>query len=223
MIRTSFKSHFPPEEMTQGKGRKWIRLLNLIIFIIFAMKKKYLIYAILPVMAFAIIGVVSATSNTFGTGNPMSNLVNAIAEKFNLNVNDVQQVVNQVMGEQKAEMEVQQKQAFTDRINQAVTNGKLTQEQADKILAKKAELETQTESLQKMTQEERQTAMKEQMDSLKQWATDNNIPQQYLMFGGFGRGMGGHGRQDGRGPGFGGPPPDQNTSNDASDSSVQSE
>lgn len=170
------------------------------------MKKKYLIYAIMPVIVFATIGTVYATSNTSGTNNPMANLVTAIAQRFNLNVSDVQQVFDEQKTqmdaqrtEQRTQMEAQRKQEFTDRINQAVTEGKLTQEQADKILAKKAELETQRTNLEGKTQEECRTAMKEQMDSLKQWATDNNIPQGYLPFGGFGmgRGYGGPGKLSG--------------------------
>jgi len=170
------------------------------------MKKKYLIYAILPVIVFATIGTVYATSNTGGTNNPMANLVTAIAQRFNLNPSDVQQVFDEQKAqmsaqrqEQRTQMEAQQQQQFADRINQAVTDGKLTQDQADKILAKKAELEAQKLSLQKNKNENR-AVMKEQMDSLKQWATDNNIPQEYLPFGGFGmsRGHGGPGGLIGR-------------------------
>ena len=42
--------------------------------------------------------------------------------------------------------------------------------------------------------------MKTQGDALKQWATDNNIPMQYLMFGGLGSkglGMFGQGKAQG--------------------------
>ena len=149
------------------------------------MNKKYLLYVILPVVAVATagaiaIGSVSAASIT-GTSNPMSNLVNAIAAKFNLNPADVQQVFN----DQRTQMQVKMQQKQTDRISQAVTDGKLTQDQANKIIAKKAELEVQAAtfkaSLQGKTKAEIQAAMKTQMDSLKQWATDNNIPLQYLI------------------------------------------
>lgn len=184
------------------------------------MKKKYLIYTVLPIMAFAIMGAVYANSSTTGFDNPMSKLVTAIAQRFNLNVSDVQQVFDEQKAqmdaqreEQRTQMEAQREQIFTGRINQAVTDGKLTQDQAAKILAKKAELEAQKTSLEGKTKEERRTAMttmKEQMDSLKQWATDNNIPQEYLPFLGFGMGRGHGGPGGPGGPGFGRPaPPDQ--------------
>lgn len=181
------------------------------------MKKKYFIYAILPFMVLAIVGVVYANSNTAGSNNLMNNLVNAIAQKFNLNVNDVQQVFD----EQKAQMDVQREQKkeqeFTSRLSQAVADGKLTQEQANKISAKRAEIEAQKTSLESKTPEETRTAMKEQLNSLKQWATDNNIPQEYLFFGWFGMGRGHRG-----GPGFDGSISDHSCGGNAS-SSIQSE
>jgi hypothetical protein len=50
--------------------------------------------------------------------------------------------------------------------------------------------------------------MKTQMESLKQWASDNNIPQEYLFFGGLGMGRG-HGGPGG--PRFNGLPPNQSS------------
>jgi hypothetical protein len=132
-------------------------------------------------------GVIHAAT-TNSTANPMGNLVNAIATKFNLNVSDVQAVFDA----QRSEMEAQHTQAATDRIKQAVTDGKLTQEQSDKIIAKQAEMKTFMESLKDKSETDRRQAMKSNMDSLKQWATDNNIPAEYLMF------VGSHG-----GPGMG--------------------
>jgi len=163
------------------------------------MKKKIVVYSLLSALGLAALGIgaVYATANTNGTGNPMSNLVNAIAQKFNLNVSDVQQVfdeqkaqMNTQREQQRAQMEAKNQQAFTDRINKAVTDGKLTQDQANKILAKKAELEAQKINSQNGNKDENRAVMKEQMDSLKQWATDNNIPPEYFPFGGFGMGSG---------------------------------
>lgn len=142
------------------------------------------------------VGVMQAATNNNGRPNFMSNIVNAIAQKFNLNPTDVQQVVDEQQAQQKAQMDVQRQQSFTDRINKAVTDGKLTQDQANKILAEKASVDSQIAALKGKTGDDLKNAMKQIMDSEKQWATDNNIPQQYLMFG-FGGGRGGFG-----GPGF---------------------
>lgn len=86
--------------------------------------------------------------------------------------------------EQKSQMEANQTKRFNDRINRAVTNKKLTQDQADKIIAKYAELQAFKLTLVGKTPAERRAAMKTELASLKQWATDNNIPQGYIMFGG---------------------------------------
>lgn len=178
------------------------------------MKKKYLIYAILPITAFAVLGAAYAIADTVESNNPMSDLVNAIAERFNLNVSDVQSVFDEQRvkmeaqrEEQRVQMEERRQQEFTNRLNQAVADGELTQDQADEILTKRAELETRKTNIESMTPEERQTVMKEEMDSLKQWATDNGIPEEYLPFLGFGMGRARHGGPGG--PGFWGPPPDQ--------------
>jgi hypothetical protein len=48
------------------------------------------------------------------------------------------------------------------------------------------EIKTFIASLLGKTQVERQAAIKTEVSSLKQWAKDNNIPQQYLQFGGLG-------------------------------------
>lgn len=134
-------------------------------------------------------GVIHAASNT-STNNPMSNLVTAIAQKFNLNTADVQQVFDQ----QHTQMQAQRLEDAKTRLAQAVTAGTITQAQADLITAKHAEMKTFMDSLQGKTPSERQTAIKAQMDSLKQWATQNNIPQQFFMMGGMhGKGHGGFG------------------------------
>jgi hypothetical protein len=134
-------------------------------------------------LALAGIGITHAASATTSS-NPMSSLVSAIAAKFNLDTVDVQAVFD----EQRANMEKGRQQMEADRLKQAVADGKLTQEQADKIIAKKAELEALHLSLEGKP-EERDT-LKAQMDTLKQWASDNNIPMEYIMFGGHGRGPG---------------------------------
>ena len=154
------------------------------------MNKKIISYAILPVLGLALLsaGVTFAASNNTGA-KPMDALVSALTTKFNLNSTDVQQVVDQVMTEQRAAREAEMTKNFTDRINQAVTDKKLTQTQANLIIAKQAELKNLHLSLEGKTEAERQTAMKEGMTSLQKWATDNNIPKEYLRFG-MGKGPG---------------------------------
>jgi hypothetical protein len=157
--------------------------------------------AVVAVVSLCIVGAaagaVSAATDT-PNGNPMAGLVSAIASKFNLDASEVQAVFDgqktKMDAEQKtkmAGMEARRQQQFSERLAKAVSDGKLAQAQANLIIAKKAEFEAAKTSLEGKTKEERRAAMEAQKESLKAWATANNIPDGYLPCQG--RGMaGGH-------------------------------
>lgn len=126
---------------------------------------------------------VLASPDVPGQPGFMSNLAAAIAQKFNLNASDVQSVIDDQIAQQRAEVQEQHQEAFENRLKTAVSSGKLTQAQADLILAEKAKVRAQIEALKGKTGEELRTAMKQIMNAERQWATDNNIPQGYMMFG----------------------------------------
>ncbi len=127
-----------------------------------------------------------ASADTGPRENHMNSFVNAIATKFNLKVADVQAVVDQTRSTEKATMDA-------TRLAKAVTEGKLTQAQANLVTAKHAEMKTFMDSLKTKTQAERQAAMKTYKDSLKQWATTNNIPLHFVAGHAMGKGgMMGH-------------------------------
>ena len=148
-------------------------------------KRKYIVATAILIFGAAVagMGAVYAADSTQKI-NPMSELVTAIAQKFNLNVADVQSVFDT----QQTKMKTEREQALTDRINQ-VTAGKLTQAQVTAISSKKAEFDALQTSLQGKTAQERATAMQSFETSLKQWATDNNISEEYLPMCGGGKGM----------------------------------
>lgn len=142
------------------------------------------------------VGVLYAAEGTPATQNPMSGLVTAIAQKFNLNAADVQKVFE----EQHQAMKAQHQAKAKENLDQAVKDGKLTQAQEDAIVAKRVEMKTTMEGLKDKTEAERKTAMDANRDSLKQWATQNNIPEEYLRPG-HGRPGGGPGGRPGMGQG----------------------
>ncbi|MBU6141729.1 hypothetical protein KGO95_01240 [Patescibacteria group bacterium] len=147
------------------------------------------------------LGIVHAASTTNGHPSFMSGIVAAIAQKFNVNPSDVQQVVDQQLARQKTQAMTARPQSIADRLAQAVTDGKLTQAQATLIQNEEASVKTQMAALQGKTGTDLRTAMGQIMTSLKQWAADNNIPQQYLMFGSGRPQMGrGHGMGKGHAP-----------------------
>jgi len=156
-------------------------------------KAKNIVAVTVVALGLAAAGITAAyaSSNASDGKNPMSGLVSAIASKFNLNVSDVQAVFDEQKSamdaqrkEEMADMKAERHQEFSDRLAKAVSEGKLTQDQSDKIAAKETELENSRSNSEGKTSEERRASMQEQESSLKQWAKDNNIPEGYLSFGG---------------------------------------
>ncbi len=140
--------------------------------------------------------IASAATDTSTTStNPMSSLVDAVASKFNLNKTEVQAVFD----EQRDKMESEREAEIKEQVAQLVTDGKLTQGQADKINAKRAELKTEREanraSDQDLSMTERKAKMEEHKTAIDSWMSDNDIDDQYayLLMGGRGHGPGGHG------------------------------
>lgn len=165
------------------------------------MKKHFLAAASIATIGIAGLGAGvahAATNNSAASNEPMSNLVNALSAKFNLNKSDVQQVFD----EQKTKMEVDHEQSMKDKVAKLVTDGKITQTQADAINAKRAELEKTREanhdSFKSMTADQRKSAREKQKADLEAWAKQNNIDTQYLhLVVGGGRGHGGPGGMHG--------------------------
>ena len=143
------------------------------------------------------VGVVSAQSSTNSTnGNPMSNLVDAIASKFSLNKDEVQAVFD----EQHTKMEADRTAEVKTELDTLVKDGKLTQEQVDAILAKRDELQKQRDALRANgsdNRDDRRAAMDKERSDLDAWAKEKNIPAEYLRYV-FGGGKGGQ-RGEGRG------------------------
>lgn len=174
--------------------------------------KKLLIVAIL---AFIIIKSGLAISTVMAEGttegqNPMANLVERIANKFNLNQDEVQAVVDEAHEEQRTKMQTQRLTELTEKLDQLVTDGKITKAQKQLILTKHAELQAQHEDrkdeMANLTAEERKNKFETERTALETWAKENGIDMEYVMLCD-GKGMGGHG-----GPrGFGDLEVDDNT------------
>lgn len=161
---------------------------------------------LLTAAAASIIGVGSLASvaQAQGDGNTM---VDRISQRFNLDKNEVQKVFN----EERESRQAEHQKSYEEMLNQAVKDGKLTQEQKDKVLAKhnemKKEMQQNREEMKNKTQAEREQLREQRHDEmekkraeLEQWEKDNGIPSGYLMAH---KGEG-HGGRGGHGPGPGG-------------------
>lgn len=121
---------------------------------------------------------------------PHDLFIQRLVDKFGLNKDDVTKVFEEEHVARQEEM----KKRFNDRLTQAVTEGKLTDEQKQKIIVKHEEMQQSREqnmnSWQTISWEERQSVMESKREEMKKWADENSIDMQYLMGIGNGGGMG---------------------------------
>ena len=146
-----------------------------------------------------------AAQNTFAaestTPSPLSSLIEKIAAKFNLSQAEVQAVFDEDRTAREAEIRQELREKTEAGLNQALTDGELTQAQKDLITAKLAELETRTEEVRKIEDvEDRKAAMDQLRADLSKWAAENTIDSHWLHFGFIKKGgaefRAGHGRKD---------------------------
>ncbi len=120
---------------------------------------------------------VAATDTTSG-----GSLVDKIASTFKLNKEEVQKVFDTERSEREAEI----KAKVEENLSQAVKDGKITEEQKAKILAKQEELRSEREankdSFKDLTVAERRAKMKEKRAELDAWTSENNIPDNFLRY-----------------------------------------
>lgn len=160
------------------------------------MKTKFLVPALVLVVASAaLFGGSLAHAQTSGDGtNQHSSIIQRLVDRFGLNANDVKTIFDEEHAAREAEQQARKK----TRLDQLVTDGKITAAQEQLIIDKCAELEANKPAFDSsLTPEQRKTQMEAQRTELENWAKTNGIDIQYLM-GGFGhRGFGGHGMMRG--------------------------
>ena len=94
-------------------------------------------------------------------------IVDKIAAKFNLSKDEVKKVFE----EERAAHQAEHKQQLEEKLNQAVKDGKLTEEQKTKLLAKMEEMvQARVEQRQENKEE-----IDKRRDEFKTWANQNGI------------------------------------------------
>lgn len=160
------------------------------------MKKKLVYGGATAALAVALVAgggaaAVQAAANDSASGP--ANIITKLAQKFGLKEADVRAVFDEEFAVRKADMQAR----MQERLNQLVTDGKITEAQKQLIVAKQQELAaaraTEMESFKDKTPEERKALMDQKRTELESWAKANGIDVQYLMP--IGHGMGG-GRGD---------------------------
>lgn len=157
------------------------------------MKKTLLVAATAATISLGTAVPLVAAADTSTANGDSSSLVNKIASKFNLNKSDVQKVFD----EDRAARDAEREQAAKDQLAALVKAGTLTQAQADKITAKRAEMRADMEAnrskFESMTDAERKADMDAKKAALDKWASDNGIDVKYVMPGHGNHGPGGPG------------------------------
>jgi hypothetical protein len=128
-----------------------------------SMQKGVLSAGIIGLAAALTIGVGAVTADTNAT--TPSKLAQAIASKFNLNATDVQNVITQQHQQTQADRQMQMK----SKLDQAVKDGKLTQDQENTLLQK----------LESMHQNEQN--MRSAHQDLRQWMQNNKIDLRSIL------------------------------------------
>ena len=144
--------------------------------------RKRIILPTMLALSILVIGVL-ATNVRADEVNNYPPIVAKIAERFNLNVTDVQSVFDEERDERRAEMYAR----FSEYLDELVSSGKITVNQKDTILAKHEELQNQIDELRSLPAEQRREKMKSLHDDFKNWLNDQGL--QNLNIGSFGHGF----------------------------------
>jgi len=125
--------------------------------------------AVVAVIGLIVGGAVAVNAQIFDGEYPP--IVERIAERFGLDEGEVQVFFDEV----RTERHEKKKARVEERLDQAVADGVITEAQKDALVAKKAELREEKESLRGLEPEERRDAMQELRIEFKEWAEDSGI------------------------------------------------
>lgn len=139
-------------------------------------------------MVFSALPAYAQDSNT-NHPNFFQGLIDAIAQKFGLKKTQVQNVITDYQNQQKQLRLTNLQQRQKSRLDQLVSQGKITQDQENLILNKLQELQNNRQNWKNLTPDQRKTAMQKQRTDLQNWAKQNNIDLKYLYSFRMGKGM----------------------------------
>ncbi len=168
------------------------------------MNKKHLIPIGVLAGTLVLTGIYGVNTVSAATdANNLPPMVQRMAEKFNLNKDEVVKFVD----EDLANMQAERKADFESKLSESVTAGKITEAQKAAIIAKHDELDAKRDALRDERTDDRE-AFRDQMEALRTEMTDflksqgvdeSIMPEPKGPRGGMGGGMMGEGRG-----GFGG-------------------
>lgn len=148
---------------------------------------------VLGLIVFSLMSVTYASAQSVtGRGlNNRNNVIQKIAERFNLNESDVEAVFEEERQERFAEMQA----LWIEKLDDLVNDGKITSDQKQAILDKHEEMHNKMIGLQDLTPEERKEKMQELREEIKAWADEQGIDLSFVGPMGFGKKRGFEGKR----------------------------
>lgn len=146
---------------------------------------KIVLFAAVTILGTAVLGVNIVKADE--SSDRHSTIISKLVAKFGLNQADVEAVFEEERGERQAQMQVKK----TERLNQLVADGKLTEDQKNLLITKQEEMKGQFEGMRDLSPEERKAQMEAHRDEMHNWAEANGIDLEAIgPLGGFGKGIG---------------------------------
>lgn len=147
------------------------------------MNKKILI----PALALSIFGVAGAlglqnvyAQGAFGENNTMAQ---KLAQRFGLDQTEVETFMQDTHYQMHEERHAQMQADFESKLNTAVSEGKITSEQKDTILAEMSKRDDERDAYKDLDREERRAAMQANHDEFHAWLDQEGINLQDLGLG----------------------------------------
>ncbi|HLC83669.1 MAG TPA: hypothetical protein VJI69_07550 [Bacteroidia bacterium] len=144
------------------------------------MKRLFILILALFITGFSIYGV--SRTNAQSTANTQQTLIQKIAEKFNLNKDEVQDVADDFRTQKIQTMQAERKARLEQKLSEAVSSGKISETQKQAILKKHDELQKKHEA---------------ERAEMETWAQQNGLDNLGFGFKGFGMHKFGFGMQGG--------------------------
>lgn len=131
-------------------------------------------------------GLMKNSQSQNQTGSVFPPIIQKIIDKFGLNKDEVQKVID----EDRDERQNQMKAKFEERLSDAVKLGKLSQEQKDKIIAKYEEMYKNQKEWQSLTPAEKRRKSFEWNEEMRKFMENEGINLGDMFGFGMGFGMG---------------------------------
>ena len=130
--------------------------------------------ALLAALGIAGVNSVSADDNT--TFPPA---IQALVDRFNLNEGEV----SEVLEETRAQKHEEKQALMGEKLDGLVSEGKLTEDQKSKLLAKLDEMRANHEGWQNTDKEERMEMMQQRKEEMRSWAEEEGINLEEIFLG----------------------------------------